>query len=463
MTAKSKYSTVITILYASIYGLIFFVSSIIAAVQVRKIRKVIKRPPKHKAHNTKFEEDTKLKDNNETIALETKSNESDEEKNRTDAINNSQSFNPKQDPTYSKNIIKHWAKLVWSKKKVYWGLVPHIFDQATDISVAVEYWIMYKNDVNVTDTNPLYFFMSTVFFLLLHRIVSTVTLYYLTRNPMDALLQSFDLLLIKAIWTNYKLGSNEPSNIQRYLGVLEATFESSPQIAISTVFILKSSGNNAVISPIIIVSICFSLWSLISRVISDDKKLFAASWQSLDFDRSELSRCSELCRCSVYCDEIKIPLINIRFLWRLFWRSLEISNRVFVCTLLWINIGGFGLIIIISIEFIWCVCLCVAAKTPDAMGNIMYLAYSFGKDKEEQINWYDDSWRARMVTLFWLYRVVTFYIYMIIITVFSCVSFEAEKVEEFQTRNNITIQTNLGLFMFIYGWVTGPLWHSIGW
>ncbi len=109
---------------------------------------------------------------------------------------------------------------MWSKKKVYWGLVPHIFDQATDISVAVEYWLMYKNNENVGDLNPFHYFVGTILFLFLHRLVSTLTLYYLTRNPFDALLQSFDLLLVKAIWTNYKLGSNEPSNIQRYLGIL---------------------------------------------------------------------------------------------------------------------------------------------------------------------------------------------------------------------------------------------------
>ncbi len=76
--------------------------------------------------------------------------------------------------------------------------------------------------------------------------------------------------------------------------------------------------------------------------------------------------------------------------------------------------------------------------------------------------WDDDDWRARMVVLFWLYRVVSYYIYMILITIFATVSFEAKKVEEFETRNSIIIGKDLGLFMFIYAWITGPLWHCIG-
>ncbi len=93
--------------------------------------------------------------------------------------------------------------------------------------------------------------------------------------------------------------------------------------------------------------------------------------------------------------------------------------------------------------------------------NSTYLA--FGEHDGDILKWEDDNWRARMVRLFWIYRCVTFYIYMIMISIFALVSFEANKVEEFDRRNNITMETNLGLLMFIYAWITGPLWHCIGW
>ncbi len=135
----------------------------------------------------------------------------------------------------------------------------------------------------------------------------------------------------------------------------EATFESSPQIVISTVFIMKSTGS----SPIIVVSLCFSLWSLISRVVSDDKKQFKEEWQSLEFEKGEC------CRCKCVCDpdDAEIPIINVRFLYRLLWRLLEITNRIFVATMIWLSIGGFGLTIIICAELVYCLCLCFASKT----------------------------------------------------------------------------------------------------
>eukprot|EP01084_Bolivina_argentea_P298328 514075_1 len=159
MSDNKSYSTIITILYASIYASIFFVTSIIAAIQVKKIRKIIKKSTTNNTQTqsskiTKSPKDNEEKkcDNAESIELEIKSNETHEEKDRTDAIISNQTYDPKQDSTYSKNIIKHWAKLLWSKKKVYWGLVPHIFDQATDFGVAVEYWLMYKNNEDVGGT-----------------------------------------------------------------------------------------------------------------------------------------------------------------------------------------------------------------------------------------------------------------------------------------------------------------------
>ena len=42
---------------------------------------------------------------------------------------------------------------------------------------------------------------------------------------MDVLLQLFDVLMVKCIWLNYRLGTDEPTNSQRYLQTLEATFE----------------------------------------------------------------------------------------------------------------------------------------------------------------------------------------------------------------------------------------------
>merc|ERR1712228_223128 len=117
-------------------------------------------------------------------------------------------------------------------------------------------------------------------------------------------------------------------------------------MGISMVYIMKSTQSQ--ISPIIIVSILFSLWSLTSRVVSDDKTMFENKWKDVQFSFK------------------KCPIINPRYLLRTFWRFLEITNRIFVCTLIWINLGGLALFTILIIEFFYCFILCIAQKTPDA-------------------------------------------------------------------------------------------------
>merc|ERR1712228_863089 len=47
-------------------------------------------------------------------------------------------------------------------------------------------------------------------------------------------------------------------------------------------------------------------------------------------------------------------------------------------------------------------------------------------------------------------------------SVFCLDRFEAESVEAFETRNGITINDSFGLFMFVYSWISGPIWHCIG-
>eukprot|EP01083_Nonionella_stella_P034164 93533_1 len=138
----------------------------------------------------------------------------------------------------ARKLIRKWAMLLWQKKKVYLQLIPHFFDQATDLGVIFEYYNLRETEKGI-DTE--YLFIVSICVLIFHRIISSAAVYHLTRKPMHVLYQIFDLLMIRCIWTNYKLGSDEPSNSQRYLQILEATFESAPQILIATAFLVKSS------------------------------------------------------------------------------------------------------------------------------------------------------------------------------------------------------------------------------
>ena len=85
-----------------------------------------------------------------------------------------------------------------------------------------KYWDIHErgDDVGI---NVLYLFGVSIGVIILHRIVSSIAVYRLTQNWKYAVLQFFDALMIQCVWTNYILGTDEPSNAQRYLQVLEAT------------------------------------------------------------------------------------------------------------------------------------------------------------------------------------------------------------------------------------------------
>ena len=58
----------------------------------------------------------------------------------------------------------------------------------------------------------------------------------------------------------------------------------------------------------------------------------------------------------------------IRFNWQYFmriiwWRFLEISNRIFLLVLIWLNLGGLAFSIIISAELLTYIVLCVYDKS----------------------------------------------------------------------------------------------------
>eukprot|EP01083_Nonionella_stella_P190303 704809_1 len=240
----------------------------------------------------------------------------------------------------SKAFFKLWLKSLWQKKKLYLTVIPHLFDQATDLGVLFTYYALWNNSCTEPECTssvikPQYWFFASIFVISLHKIVSCVAVYLLSRSCMDVIYQFFDVLIIRAIYTNYKLNTNEPSSAQRYLQILEGTFEAGPQILISLAYILKTDGSDS----FVLISIIASLWTLTSRIVSDDKSVMDDEWKCLEFSYK---------RC---------PIVNWRYILRVFWRFCEVTNKATLYALMWLSIGGFSLIFIIGFEFLCCVCL----------------------------------------------------------------------------------------------------------
>ena len=118
-------------------------------------------------------------------------------------------------------------------------------------------------------------------------------------------------------------------------------------MVLSMGFILKSDQN---IQPIIIISTLFSLWSLTSKVAADDKLIIIDDdWKDIKFKLKK-----------------KAPFIffNLRYLVRvIIWRFFEISSRINLIVLLWINLGGLATTIIIGAEIVTCIIFCIVENT----------------------------------------------------------------------------------------------------
>ena len=118
-------------------------------------------------------------------------------------------------------------------------------------------------------------------------------------------------------------------------------WQSAPQILISTAFIVKATATK---SPIVYISLATSFLSLADRVSADDKAMFRKEWKSMIIP--------------------EFPKINYRWFIRVFcWRFLEISSRICLLTLAWINLGGISIFIMVGCEFMYLTIICYGLGT----------------------------------------------------------------------------------------------------
>ena len=287
----------------------------------------------------------------------------------------------------------------------------------------------------ITDNinNQSYFFYLSISILIFHRIVSSFGIWLINKNWLNVVLQLMDVLMIRSVYTSYKLGRDEPSTSQRYLGILEATFEAMPQLLLNMVFISKTGQFNT----IIMISFVSSLLSLTQRVSSDDIVLFENEWKYLEL---KLKSC---------------PIINYKFLFRVFVRFLEISSRVSLLTLMWINLGGLATGIIIGAEMVYLVISCCGYKSIGNMGNLMYIVLDSGR--------YNNLWTPEWLYKFWrtfvFYRIISSFVYLLMVTLFAYVRFDVSKVDEYERRHKLTTSVySVGFYMWIYCWIGLSLW-----
>eukprot|EP01083_Nonionella_stella_P073054 197275_1 len=325
-------------------------------------------------------------------------------------------------------FLKVFYRSVAAKKSIYLSLIPHLFDQGTDFGVIWQYYALWQSDPPVADLNnqPINyaaFFYCSIAVITVHKIVSCSVIFALTQSISNVILQVFDLMMVKAIYANYKLRTNEPGNAQKLLQILEGTFESGPQIFISLVFLIKSKEFDG----IVFTSLLFSFWSLTSRIISEDKNSVKDKWKEPEFNYK------------------KCPIVNKQYMIRVVFRYVEIMSHIALFALLWVSLGGFAVGIIIGMELLVVLVISIRSKEVMIFANLLYF-FIFDLDV---------GWHEELYVLFMLYKFIfSPVIYMILITIFVSSSFEAWKVDKYHIRHELVLGTPLGLLSFVYCWVT---------
>eukprot|EP01084_Bolivina_argentea_P017570 32806_1 len=465
MVSASRLATTISIIYFSIYIFVFFIASIYCAYEVEKRHHLIIKQSSKKQNksdidsekpneiecmvmstNDKTDKDDNIdaKDNTDNKHMDAANDKVNEDYNdeKTDEQKDEKigRANNLEDKSISCSkrllkFIKYWGKSLWTKKKIYISIVPHLFDQATDLGVIYTYYTIWNYPDQYKQENERIqmkaIFYSSIAVIIMHKTISCGAIYALTKNMFDVFLQFIDFMMIKAIYLNYKLDTKEPGNAQRYLQILEGTFESGPQILISILFITKTYDPNTGIDPIILISTVSSIWTLTARVTSDDKLVLKDEWKHMLLSGH---------KCPY------INYVNWRYLVRVVcWRFFEISSRVFILVLLWIAVGGFALIIIMCLELIGVFILCFFGEGVIVLGNMMYYTMTAVGNIPGEI-----------LDAAATYKLCSSFIFLILITIFCTVPFEAWKVENYDVRHDVVVEP-IKLFMLIYSWIASAI------
>eukprot|EP01083_Nonionella_stella_P304890 1061489_1 len=241
-------------------------------------------------------------------------------------------FLMKFNPTFAKKStgarFKMWIRDVWQRRRCYIPLLTHLFDQVTDISVAIQFWDLAEtkstNDWEACNgLNIWYLAILTILSMAIYRLLSSYLIYKATKGSLGRfILQMLDCELFRALYINYLCDNTEPCSPQRWITALEAALESTPQALIQMIYLIKT--NTFTSSWLVVVSLVSSLWSITSKLVSDDKSTVVKRAKHANFK----------------CSPIAILLDFLYYLVKFIGYVLAIALTIACCP-------------------IWCCCYCI--------------------------------------------------------------------------------------------------------
>ena len=161
------------------------------------------------------------------------------------------------------------------------------------------------------------------------------------------------------------------------------------------------------------------------------------------------------------------------YILRFLWRILDVSSRIFICTLCWMSIGGLSLTLIISIESVAFLILVFKTKQWELLFGIvalvisftngMFLSYPYTQNVFVCIFVYDLIYIDTATMISWgiaIYRTISNMILMILVTIWFYVQFECPKCTDYVEREEL-MANNAVFGIFIYCWICTVLTPAI--
>eukprot|EP01084_Bolivina_argentea_P303117 523273_1 len=318
--------------------------------------------------------------------------------------------------------------------------------------------------------------------------------------------QILDIELLRSLYINYLCGKTEPCNPQRWITSLEAALESTPQALIQLVFLVKTNSFNPqnLLVLISLASSLWSITSKLiaddKTIIEDDAKSLNLQYKCRVFIDVLIGICTIIlnvlafvfCCCCAVCglvvyivqyedakksrnkvfsldenaydefwkgkkaihdidDAIKIFMVeqwkstrscSWTYLFRIMWRILDVSSRLFIMILTWLVIGGWALAIIILVEFTLILFICIMTKHWELIVWLVATVISMTRDIET------------ITTVMVTYRTITNQILMILITVWMFFPFECAKCTPYSDRK-LYVHSDSSVFgIWVFCWVS---------
>eukprot|EP01084_Bolivina_argentea_P053397 98010_1 len=289
--------------------------------------------------------------------------------------------------------VKYWFKSIYNKRSCYYPVIAHIFDQASDYMVVVEFYFLWQEEVahgndfcNGLDMRAM--FVASVLILLLYRMITCIFIYQYTKSLLKVLLQFIDLEFVVVIMLNWKRDRNNPNAVQRWIQSMEAIFESAPQALLQFMFLLKTGQFQVNSSSwIVLFSFVFSMISLTSRIVTDEKYLFIQHAQSSNFNKKKCcvlkgknAVVSDLREEKGYC-----CFMSLSFFIRVLYRLLDVSCHMFIYALFWLLMGAVPLFLLLCIDMMITLVLLLKYNMNNALSAIIATQFCRSTDSKKRV------------------------------------------------------------------------------